>query len=151
MALTHRPLRTSRSREHGAATVEFVLLLPIFLALIGTVIFAGWVGAVKAIIEHGASEGVRYAAVPASTDLRTYPNSAAVSAWVEDVTPLISPTSTQVLSGASGAARNAPVTVQVTYDFPNPAAALLSPLEVFGVDGPSDTFTLTATARARRE
>jgi Flp pilus assembly protein TadG len=143
-------MRATRD-ERGAATVEFALVLPIFLALIGMVAFAGWLGAIKGILEHGATEGARFAAVPASADLRTYPSSGAVADRVDAATPLITPTSTQVESSPAGAARNAPVTVRLTYQVTNPVAVLLAPLRAFGWGAVPDAITVTASAKTRRE
>jgi Flp pilus assembly protein TadG len=141
-----------RRNERGAVTVEFAVVLPLVLVLLGTVIFAGWLGLVRAILEHGASEGVRFASVPATSDLRSYPDNGAVSAHVDQSTPMITPTDVQVLSSLSGAARNAPVTVRVTYGVPNPVAGLLAPLEAFGwAEDIPETITVTATALGRRE
>lgn len=140
------------NRQRGAATVEFVLVLPVLLALLGTVIFGGWLAAVRTILEHGATEGARYASVPATPDLRSYPDQAAVRDRVDAATPLISPTSVQVTSSSAGAARNAPVAVRATYSVPNPVAVLLLPLEALGWSDPvPDTVTVSATAEGRRE
>jgi len=150
MPIHRRPLR--RHPERGASAVEFALVLPIFLAVVGTLAFGAWVGTARAIIEHGASEGVRYASIPSSADLRTYPSDPEVVAKVEEATPLLTPTSVQVLSMDAGIIRGAPVAVRVTYEVPNPAAPLLSALEAIGVMDPSpDAITLTAYARVRRE
>jgi Flp pilus assembly protein TadG len=138
--------------ERAAATLEFALILPIFLAVIGTVIFAGWLGTVKAILEHGASEGVRYAAIPSSADLRSYPTDPQVVAEVDAATPLLTPTGVQVESLDAGLIRGAPVGVRVTYQVQNPVALLFAPLELLGWSEPvPDSLTVTAYARTRRE
>ncbi|MGH2723198.1 MAG: TadE/TadG family type IV pilus assembly protein [Actinomycetota bacterium] len=145
-------MRGRADGERGAATVEFVLVLPVLLALVGTVMFGGWLATVRTILEHGATEGARYASVPTTPDLRTYPAEGAVAARVDEVTPLISPTSVQVTSSFAGAARNAPVTVRATYSVPNPVAVLLAPLEALGWSDPvPDTITVSASAQGRRE
>lgn len=145
-------MRPRPDPELGAATVEFVFVLPLFLAITGALIFGGWLGTVRAILEHGASEGTRYAAVPVTADLRTYPDAGAVRTRVDEATPLITPTTVEVLSSPAGAARNAPVTVRVTYAVPNPAAVLMAPLEALGwADPVSPTITVAASAKGRRE
>lgn len=164
-----RVVRELRS-QRGAATVELVLVFPIFLAIVATILFAGWVGAVKGVLDHGVREGARYASIPCSEDLRAYPDDPRTTAdsetgaqpasetdpcpgspEVEEVvdrkTPMLTPTDVNV----SGGGRNAPVTVTATYEVPNPFAWMLTPLELFGVDGPSSTLTLTSTAEGRRE
>ncbi len=153
-SLRRRTLRrhSALRSERGAATLEFAFVLPIFLAVIGTVIFAGWLGTVKAILEHGASEGVRYASIPASADLRSYPTDPEVAAEVEDATPLLTPTSVQVQSLDAGIIRGAPVGVRVTYQVNNPVAVLFAPLELLGWSEPvPETLTVAAYARTRRE
>ena len=151
--LRHEPGLTvprRASEEHGAATVEFVLVFPLALALIALVLFAGWLGLTQVVLEHGAREGARAVSIPLASNLRTYPDDAQLAELVDQATPLISPTS--VTSSGSNAARNAPVEVTVTYQVANPVAALLSPLTLLGFENPvPPTFTLTATSKARRE
>ena len=141
-------------REHdesGTAAVEFVLVLPFALGLIALVLFAGWLGLTRVILDHGAREGARALSMPTADDLRTYPDDAAVAVAVEAATPLISPTAVTTEPG-DPTVGNAPLVLMVTYDVANPVAVLLGPLELFGVDNPAPAnLTLTSTAKARRE
>lgn len=130
--------------ERGAAAAETALLLPVLLALVGAVAFAGWLGTVRTIIDHGARAGARFAAVPGGEDLRIYPDEAAVFGAVDDATPMITPSSVRLVSSSS--ARNAPVSVEVTYEVANPVGALLAPI---GVD--ASTITVVSRAEVRRE
>ena len=41
----------------------------------------------KSILDRGAREGARYASIPSSEDLRSYPTDAEVAAAVDDVHP----------------------------------------------------------------
>jgi Flp pilus assembly protein TadG len=137
--------------ERGASVVETALVLPIFLAVAGLLLFAGWLGTVQSIVAHGAREGARYSSIPSSTDLRSYPSDGAVAAAVEEATPLLSPTRVTVTSGTGGASRFAPVTVRVEYSTPNPFRFLLAPLRAFGWGDVSETLTISSQAKERRE
>lgn len=137
--------------QRGATVLEFALVLPILLGAVGLVLFGGWLGVAKAVMDHGAREGARYASIPSTADLRGYPNDAAVAAAVDAATPLLSPTGVRVESGAGGAARFAPLTVTVTYEVANPVRFLLAPLAAFGWGEASPTLTITSEAEARRE
>ena len=144
--------RRLRSDQSGAAVVEFALVLPLFLAVAGLVLFGGWLGVVKTILDRGAHEGARYASIPSAANLRAYPSLAEVTAAVEQSTPLVSPTAVQVISGAGGATRAAPMKVVVTYEVDNPVYALFAPLRLFGVGEDIDpTLTITSEAEVRRE
>lgn len=136
-------------RERGAALVEFVLLLPVALALIAAVLFAGWLGMTRVVLDHGAREGARALSIPTQSDLRSYPDDESLAAAVEAATPLISPTAVTTDGSPS---RNAPLEVTVTYEVANPVAALLRPFELLGFDNTApETLTLTSTAKGRHE
>ncbi len=137
--------------QRGAAVIEFVLVLPAFLAVVGLILFGAWLGVVKTILDHGAREGARYAAIPSSADLRSYPSDAQVTAAVEQSTPLLSPSGVTVTSGTGGAARSAPFKVQVEYSVPNPVYVLFAPLRAFGWGDVSSTITVISEAEMRRE
>ena len=140
----------ARSRdERGGAVLEFVIVLPVALAVIGLVLGAGWLGLVRVIVDHGARSGARAAAVPVSADLRGYATADGVRAAVDDAMPLLSPTTVTVVGVA---VRNAPVEVEVTYTFTNPFAILLAPVEALGIGDPvPDTLTVTGRGLGRRE
>lgn len=136
--------------ERGAATVEFVLLFPLTLALIAMVLFAGWLGLSVVILEHGAREGARALSVPTQANLRTYPDDTYLAGIVDAATPLITPTAVTSLTGARS--RNAPFTVTVTYQVANPVAVLLSPFELLGFENSApDSLTITSTSKGRFE
>lgn len=136
--------------ERGAATVEAAFALPMFLALVASVAFAGWLGLMQTVLSHGAREGARIAAIPSSDDLRVYPDQQAVTDAVEDATPLLSPTEVRLIDEPG--ARNARLRVEVTYEVANPVAVLLAPLRALGVaGGVPQSITLTANAEVRRE
>lgn len=138
----HRMIR----RQDGAATVEFFLVMPAFLALIGLVIAAGWLGAAWAIVDHGAREGARQAALWEGAD---WPDQTAVAQVVEDSTPLVSPTDVRVVGDPE---KNAPVRVEVDYVVQNPTRVLFVPLEfMFGTNPVPESFTLSSSEEVRRE
>lgn len=138
--------------ERGAATVEFVLIFPIALGLFALVLFAGWLGLTRVILDHGAREGARGASIPTAGDLRTYPDDAQLVDIVDAATPLITPTAVVSEPAGGTAARNAALQVTVTYEVANPIAVLLGPLALVGIHDPvPDAFVLTATSKGRRE
>lgn len=135
--------------ERGVATIELVFALPILLAAVGTLLFASWLGTMKTILDHGAREGARFASIPVSSDLRSYPDLAAVSQAIDEATPLLTPTTVAVENGGG---RNAPLRVLVTYEVTNPVAVLLAPLRAFGFAGSiPETLTLRSEAEVRTE
>ena len=145
--LRHR----SRRDERGAAVVEFVLIFPFALALIALVLFAGWLGLTRVILDHGARETARSMSIPTQNDLRTYPDDAYLAQVADAATPLITPTAVTSNSGATPS-RNAPLEVTVTYQVTNPVSMLFAPFELLGFDNSiPDALTLTSTGKARRE
>ena len=140
-----------RSEQRGAAVIEFALVLPLFLAVVGLVLFGGWLGVVKTILDRGAQEGARYASIPSSANLRGYPSDAEVFQAVETSTPLLTP-STVTVTSPSGATRGAPFKVVVTYLVDNPMYVLAAPLRAFGWgDGVPQSLTITSESEVRRE
>lgn len=55
--------RRNRSKERGAAAVEFALVLPLLLTLVFGIIEFGWAYAQMLDVRHGAREGARLVAV----------------------------------------------------------------------------------------
>lgn len=136
--------------ERGAATVEFILVFPLALALIAMVLFAGWLGLTIVILDHGAREGARALSLPAQADVRSYPDDASVAGSVDAATPLITPTAVTSVAGVR--TRNAPFELKVTYQVVNPVAVLLSPFELLGFENSApDILTITSTSKGRFE
>ena len=141
----------AREDEKGAAVVEFVLIFPFALALIALVLFAGWLGLTKVILDHGARETARAMSIPTQTDLRAYPDDAYLAQVADAATPLITPTAV-ASNTAAMPSRNAPQQVTVTYAVANPVSVLLAPFELLGFENSApQTLTLTSTGKARRE
>lgn len=67
-------------REVGQAMVEFALVLPIFLILLGGIIDFGWVFGNKLVASNASREAARYASIHANDS--SYANNAA---FVADV------------------------------------------------------------------
>lgn len=144
-------MRTARN-EHGAAAVELVLLLPAFLALVGLVLMAGWLGLIRVVLDHGAREGLRVASIPVGDDLRSWPTPAEVGAAVEAATPLISPTSVTSSGAGPNPTGNEPLEVTVVYEVSNPVAVLLAPLAAIGLDQiVNPDIRIVSRAGGRRE
>jgi Flp pilus assembly protein TadG len=58
-------VRTRHRRdESGVTTVEFALVFPLFIALIGIAFFFSWMFYVQAQVDRAADRAARYAAVP---------------------------------------------------------------------------------------
>lgn len=72
--------RKCLKREVGQAMVEFALVLPIFLFLLGGIIDFGWVFGNKLIAANSSREAARYASIHANDS--SYAN---YSAFVADV------------------------------------------------------------------
>jgi hypothetical protein len=65
--------RPGRRREHGAALVEFALILPIFMMLVLGMLSGGLAYNRKISITGGAREGARYGAtLPVNSDMATW-------------------------------------------------------------------------------
>lgn len=139
------------SNERGAVVVEFVLVFPFALALIALVLFAGWLGLTRVILDHGARETARSMSIPTQSDLRAYPDDAYLAQIADAATPLITPTAV-ASNPAAMPSRNAPLEVTVTYEVTNPVSILLAPFELLGFENSAPkTLTLTSTGKARRE
>jgi len=58
---------TRRRRDDGVTTVEFALVLPIFIFLIGIATYFSWMFFVQSQVDRAADRAARYAAVPYTT------------------------------------------------------------------------------------
>ena len=80
-----------RIAEHGAALVEFAIVLPMLLILLFGIMEASWAFGQQNDVRHGAREGARLAAVDAG-DVTTIANE--VCARMDVVYPATTPTVT---------------------------------------------------------
>ncbi len=141
--------------DGGAETVEFALVFPVIAFLIFGLIYGLFAVAAHVSLAHATSRGVRYASIPIDPVTGIYPTSAQVEDFVDGHTPFF--TAAGCVTTVVGENReNAPVTLDVGCDFPNPAGAALNGLRnIFtrSDDPPvySDDLEMSAHAKARRE
>jgi Flp pilus assembly protein TadG len=60
--------------DEGVTTVEFALVLPIFIFLVGIATYFGWMFYVQAQVDRAADRAARYAAVPYTTTVSVQQN-----------------------------------------------------------------------------
>lgn len=127
----------SPRRDTGASAVEFALVLPLVLGLVGLALTAGLAFSVNAMVARSAEVAARAAAVPVDGVYRSDVTDAAREGAL-----LIAPTVDSLLCDPCG--EGGQVTVQVSYEWDNPAAGLLS---VASGGRFGDTFTFTSQAQ----
>lgn len=98
--------RSRTARERGAAAVEFALILPILLILVGGVIDFGRLFYTQIQLSNAARDGVRLAAMGTA-----YSSSQIQSRVVTAASPLVVATSGVTVTVCSGAGSSAVVTV----------------------------------------
>jgi Flp pilus assembly protein TadG len=145
---------TERTRhDAGATAVEFAIVLPLLLTLIGSLLALGLHMTYAALAQHAANIGLRTAVVPTAGG--GYPSDAQVRARLASSLGgvLPAPQPEPVLDDpATGSRRQGdPLTVRVTYQVPVvSAAARLVPVP--GLRSAFDALgSVTGTARGRRE
>jgi Flp pilus assembly pilin Flp len=69
--------------QRGAALVEFSLVLPLFLLVVGAVFSMLWMMTVRSSVTGAARDGVRFASIPACCPAE-YPDAEEVEAYVRD-------------------------------------------------------------------
>ena len=122
------------TRERGAATVEFALVLPIVFLVLLAVVQVVAIGRDRLLLAQAARAGAREASVQASSD--------AVVQAARAAAPELDPARLRVEVSRTGV-RGSPVTVSLAYDVP--VAGVLA-----GWLLPS-TVTLRASVTARQE
>ena len=151
---------TRRPRgERGATSVEFALVVPLFLVLIGAAAFFAWHVYTEAQLERAAQRAARYAAVPTTEGGYAYRQCDVVDELNRrlSTTSLGSPNvvvrdATGTLPQAAcpdGSAAGVPrgyVRVRVTRELDNPFASLLTSL--MGRERP---LTVSGSGEARVE
>jgi Flp pilus assembly protein TadG len=141
--------------ERGAAVLEFALVFPVIAFLLLGLLYGFIAVAANVSLAHAASRGVRYASIPVDAVGGVYPSTADVEARVDDNTPFFAASSCAT-TVAGESVENAPVTLDVACDFPNPIGSALSGLRnLFGGAGGTSldagSLRLSAHAEARRE
>ncbi|HVF06334.1 MAG TPA: TadE family protein [Frankiaceae bacterium] len=147
------------TRDSGAASVEFALVVPLFVFLVGVAGFFAWHVYTESQLERAAQRAARYAAVPATDGTYAYRHCDVVAA-VNDHLPAseVAPAGVAV-NDAAGAlpATTCPDTgaparprgyvhVRVTHVLDNPFSNVLSALL-----GRPDPMTITGSGEARVE
>jgi Flp pilus assembly pilin Flp len=141
--------------ERGAEALEFALVFPVVAFLLFGLIYGGFAVAAQVSLAHAASRGVRFASIAVDPVADVYPSADAVASRVDAETPFFSASACQTTVGGD-ARENAPVTLNVVCDFPNPMGKALSALKNFfaGSDDPdsyTDKLRMSARAEGRRE
>ena len=140
--------------DAGVSTVEFALVLPVFLVLIGIGAFFAWTAYVQAQVDRAAERAARYAAVPTSAGVWSFCRSDVLNLINNDVLSNdIADRELTLLDRKTAAPATCPakqptgyVRVRIAHTFSNPFTPLVSFLTP--VDG---TFTVTGTGQARVE
>lgn len=149
MRVSHR----LRSDEQGATALEFALVFPVLALIIFGLIYGLLAAAAHVSLAHAASRGVRYASLAIDPVAGVYPSSEQVETYVEERAPFFR--ADRCEASVSGEMReNAPVTLDVSCEFPNPMGGALTGLaSFFGSEGQiyPDTLSISAHAKARRE
>lgn len=136
------------SSERGTTALEFALVLPMLIGIVGLVITAGMGATTSASLARGAEAAARAVAVPADFAAGTYASDADIVAAADEATPLVDLEAEHVTVDWHSARRGegARFTVELAYPWDTPAAVLLT---VWDTD--VDAITLTATATGVRE
>lgn len=133
--------------------MEFAIVFPLALMLVGMIMYLGFRGWAAAMINNAARDGVRFASIRASND-DPYPSQGEVSAhvlgrlpsWLDDASVAVTET---------GAGAGSLVTVSVSVDdlgvLSGPANMINAPLAIFGVSEEAIEQSVSKTAMGRRE
>jgi Flp pilus assembly protein TadG len=141
-----------RRGDEGATVVEFALVVPVFLAVIGVGAYFGWYVYVNGQLERAAGRAARYAAVPTTTGSYAFcPSSVLSTVNANLVSELATSSEITVEDSAGVLAATAPCTgvpkgwvrVTVAHSFSNPFTSLVA-----WITPTSGTITLTGTGQA---
>lgn len=161
--------------DEGVTTVEFALVLPIFIFLVGIAFYFSWAFYVQSQVDRAADRAARYAAVAySSTSVQTitdsttglsYPKTVTTTTYSYCVDKIVDKVNSDLVTGkisstdvavsdgsgakAVGTACSKPngfVKVQVTKDFTNPFNFIIAPFS-----GTNSSLRVVGTGRARVE
>ena len=139
-------------RDEGVTTVEFALVLPIFLIVIAAGAYFGWYMYVQSQLERAATRAARYAAVPTTTgDYSFCPSSVLTVVNNHLNTEHVSASELTVADSTATLASNATcpatprswVKVTISHPFSNPFTTLVSWITPI-----SGTITVTGSGQA---
>lgn len=142
-----------RWNERGATAVEFAIVFPLALMLVGMIMYLGFRGWAGAMINNAARDGVRYASIRTSNNV-PYPSHGEVSAHVMGRLPSwLDDASVAVTENGTGAGSLVSVTVSIDDlgVLSAPASMINAPLSFFGVSEEAIAQNVSKTAMGRRE
>ena len=109
----------TKLRERGAAAVEFALILPVLLLIVGGVIDFGWAYYNQIVLSNAARDGVRLVSLNAGSSPTPTFTQATIQARIQDAANPIQVTSaaTAWTCGATNSTRTVTVDRQVAFDW----------------------------------
>jgi Flp pilus assembly protein TadG len=150
---------TARYDDEGASSVEFALVLPVLVGLLGVGMFFAWLFFEKAQLGHAAARGARYAAVPLNTGTYAFCSEDVVTELNKHESSGQVTAAEVTVRDRSGAAPNCHATpaqayrvpqgyvrVRVSHTFQNPFTSIVS--AILPTD---DTWTVSSSAERRVE
>jgi Flp pilus assembly protein TadG len=154
-----------RRGEDGVTTVEFALVFPLFIFLVGVGAYFGWMYFVQTQVDRAASRAARFAAVPTTDGTFDYCQGMILKQLNGDLYSGSTPASDVVISDGTGAVLTGTegivtdvdckalnkvpsgfVKVRITHDFTNPFSFLIAPFT-----GTTNKLVLTGTGQVRVE
>lgn len=140
--------------DDGATTVEFALVVPLFVGLVAVGAFFGWLAYTQAQVDRAAQRAARFAAVPTTAGAYDYchdrildrVNDDLQSSTVSAAELVVEDRGGTLAAGSACAVPRGRVRVTITHTFANPFSAVVSLLSPV-----SDSFTVTGRGQARVE
>jgi Flp pilus assembly protein TadG len=112
-AMSHRRFRPDRD---GTVSIEFAILVPVFLAILFGIIVFGIQYATRIALTYAASEGGRAAVAGLSDDERKLLANAAISDALTALSPLVDPAKATVSVDLSDESSGEEVTISIAYN-----------------------------------
>lgn len=144
------------SGDRGATSVEFALVLPLFIGVVAIGAFFGWLFYTQAQVDRAAQRAARFAAVPTTSGTYDYCHASVAAQVAADmVSAQVAPAEVEVRDRVEALSAGAPcsgtrpqgyVRVTVAHAFSNPFTGIVSLLTPL-----SGTFTVRGSGQARVE